>query len=164
MGLMKAHLVLACNPDVVRPGRLKCFVTTQEGPKWDIPALGYGANGPGWHWMGGDTPPGRYRLGTIYTISEEEKHIFGDFCIDLIDLEGQEANFGRAGISIHAGRTLYTPTMGCVRVEDEGLRKIVDATRWIRRQTPNRQVGKPVDAYYPDDDYLDFTMSWVKGV
>lgn len=165
MATMRGHLVLACNPDsaVVRPGKLKLFMVGEEKPRWTIPAHGYGANGPGWGWTGGDTPPGRYRLGVVYTISFEEQPIFGDYCIDLIDLENQETGIGRGGISIHAGRTLYTPTFGCVRVAEDGLARLVQSLRWVRKSTPNRPV-RPLDGYYPDDDYLDFTMIWMKGI
>lgn len=159
---LKAHLVLACDRDDVQDGKLKCFLPGAEKPKWVHPARGYGANGPGWGWQGGDTPPGRYRCGVIYIIQEHEKHIYGDYCVDLIDLENQESGINRAGISIHAGRNLYTPTLGCVRMTPSGLLAVVNTILWARKSTPGSRVrGLSLYNYNPNLDFVDFTMKWV---
>ena len=156
--LLRAHLVLACNPKVVKDGKLKCFIPGESKPRWTVSARGYGANGPGWQWQGGDTPPGRYRLGTVYVISEAEKPIFGSYCIDLIDLENQETGIGRSGISLHAGRTPYTPTMGCIRVSETSLDRILNTLQWSRMQS--RNPPKDWKLFHPQDDFADLTMSW----
>jgi hypothetical protein len=156
--IMRAHLVLACNPKVVKDGKLKCFIPGETAPRWTVPARGYGVNGPGWQWYGGDTPPGRYRLGTVFTISPAEMEIYGTYCIDLIDLENQEIGFGRAGISIHAGRTPYTPTLGCIRVSESTLSRVLNTLKWARMQS--EFTPKDWKLYRNEDDFVDLTMSW----
>lgn len=159
---LKAHLVLACTSQKVQDGHLKCFIPGVAAPKWEFPARGYGSKGPGWKWTGGDTPPGRYRLGTIYVIppGDPDRQVFGEFCVDLVDLENQEGGYGRAGISIHAGRTLYTPTYGCVRMTPEGLLAVVETTLWARK-TSGLRKGKALYSFDPRENYVDFTMQWV---
>jgi len=97
---------------------------------------------------GSDTPPGLYRIGTIYRDVESDptatfsadRRAYGWYSFDLEGLEGQEgpgSNEGRDGIMIHGGGTacgwpgawlplqsLY-PTLGCVRMHNRDLRDLV---------------------------------------
>lgn len=150
---------------------MKLFVPGEVYPRWSIPARGYGANGPGWWMVGGDTPPGRYRLGDIHRIPENDPQAqaFGPLAIDLIEMEGQETKNGRAGIMIHGGgsglenaysspRQGWVVTHGCVRCQNEDVQKIVYSLIWARRCGSTR---KNCDTYLPGENYIDFTMSWV---
>lgn len=88
-----------------------------------------------WKRQSGDTPPGLYKCGVIYYQDpQRDKGIinaYGRYCIDLIDLEGQETNYGRSGISIHGGGSALTyplapwqtltATLGCIRVHNKDL-------------------------------------------
>lgn len=89
-----------------------------------------------WHTTNGDTPPGLYKAGLIYTQvrgrdSNAICNAYGPFCVDLIDLEGQERDNGRDGVSIHGGGSglpdpwadyqALTYTHGCVRVHNKDL-------------------------------------------
>lgn len=105
-----------------------------------FPALMKGQHGDSTKW-GGDTPPGRYVCGVVYPSREEEPdwiwNAYGEYCIDLIDLDNQERGFGREGISIHGGGSLLVkqgkdplddfqpllPTHGCIRVHNFHLRE-----------------------------------------
>ena len=69
---------------------------------------------PNWRVARGDTPPGLYKFGAIYNDYEiygnnppntRDINSYGWGFIDLIDLEGNEDNNGRAGIAIHGGGT-----------------------------------------------------------
>ncbi len=128
---------------------LKCFVVVSDGVtqnRYNVPVRGYGANGPGWEVWGGDTPPGPYRCGLIYDIPETDPQAasFGPYFVDLEELDNQERRYGRAGIGLHGGgsalpdawkaaRQGWQVTHGCLRVQNEDLRKIVDSIRFIRR-------------------------------
>lgn len=87
-----------------------------------------------------DTPPGLYKIGQIYrdylngSSYSRTKLSYGWVSFDLIELENQEAKYGRAGIMIHGGgsacgwpgawephQRLY-PTYGCVRMYNIDLR------------------------------------------
>lgn len=116
---------------------------------WVVPALCHGQVAS-WKQSQGDTPPGLYRAGQLYADYEQdpseafssERRAYGWFSIDLIEMEGQEASFGRAGIMIHGGGTaagwpgawapeqpLYA-TLGCCRTRNIDLRdKIVPLAR-----------------------------------
>lgn len=86
-----------------------------------------------WTAPNGDTPPGLYEVGIIYDTTGETP--YGEWCVDLIDLEGQETGNGRAGISLHGGGSgladPFSPyqgwqsTHGCIRVQNAELEKIV---------------------------------------
>jgi hypothetical protein len=118
---------------------------------WEVPALARGQGGD-YDWLsnGSDTPPGTYKIGTIYKDYVEGQGIppyrrelmqYGWYSFDLIDLEGQETGIGRAGIMIHGGgsgngwpgawesRQQLLPTLGCVRVHNQDLKKILSLTK-----------------------------------
>lgn len=109
---------------------------TSEGKKlFTIPALCEGQH-DNWKAPRGDTPPGFYKFGTVYTQDESnmaDLFAYGEICIDMIDLEGQETGNGRAGISAHGGGTALAnplsayqpliPTHGCIRVHNNDLKK-----------------------------------------
>lgn len=111
---------------------------------WEIPCL---ARGQGtdfeFQYQNTDTPPGLYYLGTAYR--DYEKHgvapgydrtlmAYGWYSFDMVELEGQESRYGRAGIMIHGGGSgngwpgAWAPyqnllsTHGCVRVYNAHLR------------------------------------------
>lgn len=98
----------------------------------------------------GDTPPGLYHVDHIvqslpHEDAEDVWMPFGEWFIDLFDDEGQERNFGRAGIAIHGGGSALgvnpgdkklplaqrtralapfqplVPTNGCIRVHNSDL-------------------------------------------
>lgn len=121
----------------------KCF--SFEGKLlWELPALARGqASDYEWKLTNTDTPPGLYRIGTVYRdydingdrpAFDRTLMAFGWYSLDLIDLEGQESSVGRAGIMLHGGgsangwpaawapmQTLYS-TFGCVRMHNVHLR------------------------------------------
>lgn len=90
-----------------------------------------------------DTPPGLYKIGTIYRDYERygpapsydrTLMAYGWYSFDMIELEGQEARYGRAGIMLHGGgsangwpgawqaRQPLFPTHGCVRMYNSDLK------------------------------------------
>jgi L,D-peptidoglycan transpeptidase YkuD (ErfK/YbiS/YcfS/YnhG family) len=111
---------------------------------WELPCL---ARGQGsdfeFKLKNTDTPPGLYRLGVIYRDYEtagNNPHYdrtlmsYGWYSFDMVELENQEAGYGRAGIMIHGGgsacgwpgawqahQKLYS-THGCVRMHNVHLR------------------------------------------
>lgn len=119
---------------------------------WKVAALARGqSTETDWRSRGSDTPPGLYRVGTIYrdyeddptTTFSEERRAYGWYSFDLIGLEGQEGQEGpesvdgRDGIMIHGGgsacgwpgawlplQPLY-PTLGCIRMHNRDLRGLV---------------------------------------
>jgi hypothetical protein len=111
---------------------------------WRLPAL---ARGQGsdfeFKLQRTDTPPGLYRIGQAYRDFERvgaspafdrTLMAYGWFSFDLVELEGQEARYGRAGIMIHGGGSAcgwpgaWAPiqplhsTHGCVRMHNQHLR------------------------------------------
>lgn len=109
-----------------------------------IPALarGQGAD-TDWQSPNTDTPPGLYQVGSVWRDYERlgdnpgvqwELLPYGWFTLDLVELEGQERRYGRAGIAIHGGgsglgwpgcwqpRQKLLPTHGCIRVHNADLR------------------------------------------
>lgn len=102
---------------------------------WQVEAHTYGQD-PDWHHKNGDTPRGRYEVGVIYDTFGEIA--YGDHCIDLIDLDGQERDNGRDGISIHGGGSAspapfaakqgWYATHGCVRVQNGDMTSFVYPT------------------------------------
>lgn len=90
-----------------------------------------------------DTPPGLYRIGEIYRDWEtgnsytRTKMSYGWYSFDMIELERQEAKFGRAGIMLHGGGSAcgwpgawepyqrLFPTFGCVRMYNQDLKDLV---------------------------------------
>ncbi len=127
--------------DVVE--KAKCF--SFDGKLlWELPALARGqGNDYEWRISNTDTPPGLYKIGTVYRDYEVagDKPAFdrtlmayGWYSLDMIDLEGQENGNGRAGIMLHGGgsacgwpgawapmQKLYA-THGCVRMHNIHLR------------------------------------------
>jgi lipoprotein-anchoring transpeptidase ErfK/SrfK len=110
---------------------------------WELPAL---ARGQGsdyeFKFSNTDTPPGLYKIGTIYKDYEKDSTpeysrdvmAFGWYSFDLVELENQEAKNGRAGIMIHGGgsacgwpgawaamQKLFS-THGCVRMHNQHLK------------------------------------------
>lgn len=123
--------------------RMKAF--SFEGKLlWEVDCL---ARGQGsdfeWKLRNTDTPPGLYKVGTIYRDYEingdkprydRTLMAYGWYSLDLIELENQEAKYGRAGIMIHGGgsgngwpgawapKQQLLPTHGCVRLHNIDLR------------------------------------------
>jgi hypothetical protein len=111
---------------------------------WEVPALARGQGGDYvFSETGSDTVPGLYKLGTLYNDYERcgdnpqfdrTLRSYGWMSFDLVELEGQEARYGRAGLMIHGGGTLcgwpgawepFQPlysTLGCVRMHNKDLR------------------------------------------
>ncbi len=111
---------------------------------WELPALARG-QGSDYEWRisNTDTPPGLYKIGTVYRDYEiaganprydRTLMAYGWYSLDMIDLEGQESGNGRAGIMLHGGgsangwpgawapmQKLYA-THGCVRMHNIHLR------------------------------------------
>lgn len=149
---------------------MKLYIPGEGKPRWDIPARGYGVNGPGWWMQGGDTPPGRYRIGDIHVIPDDDPQVnsFGPYFLDLIELEGQERKHGRAGVGIHGGGSGspnpqapfqgWVMTHGCVRTQNEHLLRVVNTILWARKQGSLRGEWYTYD---PSENYVDFTMKWV---
>jgi len=122
----------------------------QKGQRlWKVAALARGQSTErDWRSRGSDTPPGLYRVGTIYRDYEQdpsksftpERRAYGWYSFDLIGLEGQEGPGsvdGRDGIMIHGGgsacgwpgawlplQPLY-PTLGCIRMHNRDLRDLL---------------------------------------
>lgn len=113
---------------------------------WELPAL---ARGQGsdyeFKYTNTDTPPGLYKISTIYKDYENNPNppydrtlmAYGWYSFDLVELENQESKYGRAGIMIHGGgsacgwpgawdphQTLYS-THGCVRLKNIHLRDYI---------------------------------------
>jgi hypothetical protein len=119
---------------------------------WEIPCLARGQYSDfEWKIQNSDCPPGLYKLGTIYRDYEKVGDkpaydrtlmAYGWYSFDMIELENQEAKYGRAGIMIHGGasalgwpgawapnQTLF-PTHGCIRCKNIDLRdKILPLTK-----------------------------------
>jgi hypothetical protein len=111
---------------------------------WKIPCLARGQGSDyDWKTNSSDTPPGLYKLGTIYNdyaaygpnpSYNGTLQSYGWISYDLEEQEGQEAAYGRAGIMLHGGgsacgwpgawapnQALY-PTLGCCRLKNIDLR------------------------------------------
>ncbi len=110
---------------------------------WKVPCLarGLGAENE-WRRKSTDTPPGLYKLGEHYPDYEQNPNppcsstalSFGWFSFDMVELENQEAKFGRAGVMLHGGGSgcgwpgawaamqHLLPTHGCVRLRNIDLR------------------------------------------
>jgi hypothetical protein len=111
---------------------------------WKIPCLARG-QGPDnvWTRKNSDTPPGLYKVGTIYRDYEQNSSppqsdtamAYGWYSFDLVELEGQEVAHGRGGIMIHGGgtacgwpgawapRQTLHPTLGCIRCHNHDLKE-----------------------------------------
>jgi hypothetical protein len=118
---------------------------------WEVPAL---ARGQGsdfeFKLARTDTPPGLYKLGTVYKDYEKDPTppydrtlmAFGWYSFDMVELENQENKYGRAGIMIHGGGSAcgwpgaWAPkqklfsTHGCVRMYNQDLKdKVLPLTK-----------------------------------
>jgi hypothetical protein len=123
--------------------RMKAF--SFEGKLlWEVDCLARGQGGDSeWKVTNSDTPPGLYKIGTVYRDYEKvgdrpayDRTLmsYGWYSLDLIELENQEAKYGRAGIMIHGGgsacgwpgawapKQALFPTHGCVRCHNIDLR------------------------------------------
>ena len=111
---------------------------------WEVNCLARGQGSDSeWKLRNTDTPPGLYKVGTVYRDYEKvgdkpayDRTLmsFGWYSLDLIELENQEAKYGRAGIMIHGGgsangwpgawapRQPLFSTHGCVRLHNIDLR------------------------------------------
>ena len=117
---------------------LKLF-NSHGNKEWECEARCWGQHRD-WRSTNGDTPPGLYRIGTIYDTSGETP--YGRWCIDLEDLENQETGNGRGGISLHGGGSgLPSPfsphqgwvnAHGCVRVQNVDLERIVAMVKKVK--------------------------------
>ena len=118
---------------------------------WELPALARGQGSDFEFKLNNtDTPPGLYKIGTIYKDYEKDSTpsydrtlmAFGWYSFDLVELENQEAKYGRAGIMIHGGGSAcgwpgaWAPmqplhsTHGCVRMHNQHLRdKLLPLTK-----------------------------------
>jgi hypothetical protein len=118
---------------------------------WEVPAL---ARGQGsdfeFKLSNTDTPPGLYKLGTVYKDYEKDPTppydrtlmAFGWYSFDMVELENQENKYGRAGIMMHGGGSAcgwpgaWAPkqklfsTHGCVRMYNQDLKdKVLPLTK-----------------------------------
>jgi hypothetical protein len=111
---------------------------------WEVDCLARGQGSDSeWKVTNSDTPPGLYKVGAVYRDYERvgdkpayDRTLmsFGWYSLDLIELENQEAKYGRAGIMIHGGGSAngwpgawapkqeLFPTHGCVRLHNIDLR------------------------------------------
>jgi hypothetical protein len=116
---------------------------------WKVPALARGQSSEtDWRSRASDTPPGLYRVGTIYRDYESDpsatfsadRRAYGWYSCDLEGLEGQEGPGsvdGRDGIMLHGGGSAcgwpgawlplqpLHPTLGCVRMHNRDLKDLV---------------------------------------
>lgn len=113
-----------------------------------IPCLARGqGNDDEWQSPNTDTPPGLYKVGSVWRDYERLGDLpkavppdllpYGWFTLDLEELEAQERRYGRAGIAIHGGgsalgqwgcwqpRQPLLATHGCVRVHNADLRDLI---------------------------------------
>lgn len=119
---------------------------------WEIPCLARGQYSDfEWKIKNSDTPPGAYKIGTIYKdyerVGDKPAYdrtlmAYGWYSFDMVELENQEAGHGRAGIMVHGGgsangwpgawapRQPLVPTHGCVRCHNIDLHdKILPLTK-----------------------------------
>lgn len=119
---------------------------------WEIPCLARGQYSDfEWKIQNSDCPPGLYKVGEIYKDYEKVGDkpaydrtlmAYGWYTFDLIELENQEAKYGRAGIALHGGGSAngwpgawapnqpLVPTHGCCRAKNIDLRdKVLPLTK-----------------------------------
>jgi hypothetical protein len=111
---------------------------------WEIPCLARGQYSDfEWKITNSDTPVGVYVFGEVYKdyerVGDKPAYdrtlmAYGWYTFDMIDLEGQERNNGRAGIACHGGGSAngwpgawapnqpLVPTHGCIRLKNIDLR------------------------------------------
>lgn len=119
---------------------------------WTIPCLARGQySDKEWTLTNSDCPPGIYVFGDIYKDYEKvgdspayDRTLmsYGWYTFDMVELENQEAQYGRAGIALHGGGSAngwpgawapkqpIVPTYGCCRIYNIDLRdKILPLTK-----------------------------------
>ena len=119
---------------------------------WEIPCLARGQYSDfEWKIKNSDCPPGLYKIGAVYRDYEingdKPKYdrtlmAYGWYSFDMIELENQEAKYGRAGIMLHGGGSAngwpgawapkqpLVPTHGCCRAFNIDLRdKVLPLTK-----------------------------------
>jgi hypothetical protein len=119
---------------------------------WEIPCLARGQYSDyEWKIQRSDCPPGLYVVGSIYKDYEKAGNnpsfdrtlmAYGWYTFDMVELENQEAKYGRAGIALHGGGSAngwpgaWAPkqplvsTHGCCRAHNIDLRdKILPLTK-----------------------------------
>ena len=119
---------------------------------WEVPCLARGQYSDfEWKIQRSDTPPGLYKIGTVYKDYERvgDKPAYdrtlmsyGWYSFDMIELENQETGNGRAGIMLHGGGSALgwpgawapnqalVPTYGCCRARNIDLRdKVLPLTK-----------------------------------
>lgn len=111
---------------------------------WEIPCLARGQGSDSeWKVTNSDTPVGVYLFGEVYKdyerVGDKPAYdrtlmAYGWYTFDMVDLEGQERNNGRAGIACHGGGSAngwpgawapnqpLVPTHGCLRLKNIDLR------------------------------------------
>jgi len=126
------HLVVSASTETA-----KMYSFSDGKLLWEKPALPMGQRSE-WEKHSGDTPPGSYKLGQAwyqYLDPPNPKYDkpYGWICYDMVDLEGNEDNYGRAGIAIHGGGSglpgnqywaeyqKLVPTLGCIRMHNKDL-------------------------------------------
>ena len=91
--------------------KIKCY-DYNGNLLWELPCLCRGQYQDNYFGKSGDTPPGLYKLGTVYRDYEgagdnaaysRDRMSYGWYSFDMVELERQEASRGRAGIMIHGG-------------------------------------------------------------
>lgn len=119
-----------------------------------MPCMTQGSNGPRTDVPSGDTPAGLYHVTFILRSKPDESPTevwgrYGEWFVDLHDVDRQERSVGRAGIGLHGGgsrlgvdpadrrrplekrsmalapRQQLVPTNGCIRVHNEHLSYLV---------------------------------------
>lgn len=122
-------------------GEAKCY-SAMGRVLWTIPALCKGVEGPRWDVRNGDTPPGLYYAGMAIETQPDEGaytwNAYGQWFIDLVECENQEAGVSRAGIGWHGGgsaapdplaaKQQLLPTLGCVRSHNIDMQSLVIPT------------------------------------
>ncbi len=119
---------------------------------WEIPCLARGQYSDfEWKITNSDCPPGLYKIGAIYKdydrVGDKPAYdrtlmAYGWYSFDMVELENQEAKYGRAGIMLHGGGSAngwpgawapkqpLVPTHGCCRAFNIDLRdKILPLTK-----------------------------------
>jgi hypothetical protein len=119
---------------------------------WEIPCLARGQYSDfEWKIKNSDCPPGLYKLGAIYRDYERVGNnpaydrtlmAYGWYTFDMVELENQEAKYGRSGICLHGGGSAngwpgawapkqpLVPTHGCCRIFNIDLRdKVLPLTK-----------------------------------
>ena len=108
---------------------------------WHCEAHCYGWAGHDSSKTGGDTPLGRYRCDNVVVTDKSEPvatwQAYGFYYTFLAELDGQESKVGRSGIGLHGGgtgladplapRQGWTPTSGCIRLQNEDNQHFVKA-------------------------------------